>query len=303
MTLCALDAVRPSYQWMHNHSLQYGLVPGLRHPDDARKLHQELETLGVTERHVQITMRMAGKLQARLGKRLTQLTGEDLMNYPRGIDVALQPSRNGLSTLWKGLHRLGWLVHESRVLPSVHRQRGQLSSEELVARHGVTGEFAEVLAEYLKHRSARLDYGSRRVHADYLVRLFWKDILEHHPEQQDFRLTPEQAEAWKQRLRVRTDGTPRGDVHPVPFAVRGFYLDVAPVGFTGLLLGPLGSGYPHPHVRAQGVRQVSTTAKQSNQAAHPHPGPPPASSGRQGRAEPEGNGRRPGVRGQGEIRG
>jgi hypothetical protein len=75
MTLCAVDAVRPSYQWMHNHSLQYGLVPGLRHPHDARQLRQELETLGVTERHVRITMRMAGKLQARLGKRLIQLHG------------------------------------------------------------------------------------------------------------------------------------------------------------------------------------------------------------------------------------
>lgn len=226
--LIVLDVVRPSHRWMDGKRLHLAHVTTARDPDDAKLLQQQAESFDCTAAQVKVTIRMAGQIQAHTGKQLRQLTPDDLLALPNESGQRLPGvSNKGLAMLWRALHQLGWIEHESAILPNRLRRRGQLSCEELVRFHGVDGEQGQVLAEYLKHRSAGLDYSSRKSLARNVVKLFWKDLLNHHPDLENFAITKEQAEGWKQRVQFTEAGQRRNDRYPILFAVRGFYLDIA----------------------------------------------------------------------------
>ena len=94
-------------------------------------------------------------------------------------------------------------------------------------RYGVSSPHREVFIEYLKQRSAAMDYSTLRNTARRLLKTFWLDIAAHHPGLTSFALTREIADAWKQRLRTRLDGKPRIGIYHQLFLVRAFYLDMA----------------------------------------------------------------------------
>ncbi len=227
LALIVLDVVRPSIPWMRNSNLRFSDIGAWRDPKDTATLLARLETFEISAQHVQVTLRLASQIQGHLGKHLRELTAEDLIAATAVTSTDI--GRNGTSSLWRALHQLGWITHPSATLPHRARQ-GQQSCEQLVAFYGGTGEQGQVLTEYLKHRTAGLDYPTRKAMARNLVKIFWGDLLAHHPhlaEQSSFAITREQAEAWKQRINFNEDGSPRRDPYPIMFTVRGFYLDIA----------------------------------------------------------------------------
>ncbi|MEI2810745.1 MAG: tyrosine-type recombinase/integrase [Nocardioides sp.] len=224
--LIVLDVIRPSYPWMRGSSMRLTDVTTMRDPKDGATLHQVLLDHENHPRRAAVSLRLAAQLQAFTGQHLRELDAQDLLDFTE-LCPGADAGRSGLGTLWRALHHLGWISHPSATLPPRRRRRGQLTCEEMVAGYGVDGELGEVLVEYLKHRTAGLDYPSRKGVARNLVKLFWRDVLDHHPDQASFAITRVQAEAWKQRIRFNEDGTPRIDPYPIMFTVRGFYLDVA----------------------------------------------------------------------------
>lgn len=229
LALTTLDVIRPSYRWMRGSSLVLGRIGLWRDPNDTAVVETLLRTYETSEGFVRRVLRLLSQLQGHTGKRVRDITAQDIFDFTDQVPKALA-GNSGASTLWRVLHELGWLQHESTTLPSRYRRRGQLSCEDLVDYYKVDQTHRQVLLEYLKHRTAALDYPSRRSVALSLLKIFWVDVVNHHPElaeQPTFALTHEQIAGWKERVRLTESGDVRGDPYPIMFAVRGFYLDIA----------------------------------------------------------------------------
>ena len=228
VALMTLDVIRPSYDWMNGSKVRYLGISTWRDPEGTEILRGKLASLGSATAYARVGMKLASQVQAHTGKSVREITAHDLLELRDSFDVG--GWRGGGTVLWEAMHQLGWIEHPSTTLPSKRRRKGQLSSEELVDSYLEPGPHRDVLVQYLKHRSASLDYSSRTGLARNLVKNFWRDLVDHHPElatQPSFAITREQAEAWKQRVRVNEDGTPKLDPYPVLFVVRAFYLDIA----------------------------------------------------------------------------
>jgi integrase len=131
------------------------------------------------------------------------------------------------------------LLTESGVLPADAPPRlraavlpGRRTIEQLVDGYGVECRpVRDLLVDYFTERSAGLDHNSVRTIAGTICGRFWRDLEIHHPGIDSLRLSPEIAQAWKDRLKqVRTpDGQTRpraGYRHELVF-VRAFYQDIA----------------------------------------------------------------------------
>lgn len=165
----------------------------------------------------------------RTGKRLGQLQGEDLLFY---ADVVRTSGRNRREHLaWELLVALGPFAGEPITLRAAWSAKGntrQHSVETLVDRYGIpAGGVRDLLVDYLRELKPSMDYGSLEGWAYRLVRLFWWEVLQINPTQDDLRLAPEVAAEWRERLSMTTDGQPRREIHSILFAVRGMYRDLA----------------------------------------------------------------------------
>ncbi len=78
----------------------------------------------------------------------------------------------------------------------------------------------------MKERAPALDFNSLRQLAYRLVKLFWRDIEERHPEVTSLNIPTKVMEEWKCRLRVLPNGKPRLEVVAILFHIRSFYLDI-----------------------------------------------------------------------------
>lgn len=227
--LLKMDVIRPTYAWQQGASVfTYQQLSDHRDADNTRIVRSRLDQLGSSgvTKLVWVTL---GKIQAHTGKSVRQITAHDLLT----MDAALAQLpihtqyRRSLVRLWRVLTELGWITHESIAWPAHPVREPQLSPEQIVDRYNVSSPQREVFIEYLKQRSAAMDYSTLRNTARRLLKTFWGDIAAHHPGLPSFALTKEMADGWKQRLRTREDGLPRVGVHHDLFLVRAFYLDMA----------------------------------------------------------------------------
>jgi len=132
------------------------------------------------------------------------------------------------------------MLKKAGVLPAAAPERlrvlrldGRRSVEQIVDGYGIQCRAVrDLLVEYLTERSPDLDHTSLRSNARNLCRLFWRDLEIHHPGIDSLRLSPEVAQAWKERLaQIRdADGQPvrpRVNYRSELVYVRAFYEDIA----------------------------------------------------------------------------
>jgi hypothetical protein len=132
------------------------------------------------------------------------------------------------------------LLKKTGVLPAMAPERlrvlrldGRRSIEQIVDGYGIAcGPVRDLLVEYLTERSPDLDHTSLRAVARNLCRLFWRDLEVHHPGIDSLRLSPQVAQAWKERLAYirAADGQPmrpRVNYRSELVYVRAFYQDIA----------------------------------------------------------------------------
>lgn len=72
-----------------------------------------------------------------------------------------------------------------------------------------------------------MDYGSLEGLAYRLGRLFWAEVLDINPDQQNLHLAPDVAAQWRERVKATLDGLPRRETASAYFAVRALYRDLA----------------------------------------------------------------------------
>jgi integrase len=132
------------------------------------------------------------------------------------------------------------LLKETGVLPAAAPSRlralrieGRRSIAQIVDGYGIECRpVRDLLVEYFSERAPELDHTSLRSIARNLCRLFWRDLKIHHPGIDSLQLTPQVAQAWKERLaHIRdADGQPvrpRINYRSELVFVRAFYEDIA----------------------------------------------------------------------------
>ncbi|MGJ3190756.1 tyrosine-type recombinase/integrase [Paenarthrobacter sp. FR1] len=164
----------------------------------------------------------------RTGKRLRNLTGEDVLAYSH-IARSTRHAKEHLA--WEILVALGPLADEPPTLraawhASVSSRRHTVKT--LVDRYNVPNSgVRDLLISYLEELKPNMDYGSLEGMAYRLVRLFWCEVVDINPEQQDLRLAPDVAAQWRQRIQVTLAGAPRRETSSTYFAVRALYRDIS----------------------------------------------------------------------------
>jgi hypothetical protein len=191
-----------------------------------------------------------------------------------------QSPGRGIAAAWPLLHGMGLIpAWVPRTLQDA-RIRGRRSVEDLVDRHQLRNrEVRDLMVEYLRRRSAEVDYATTENLVRCLVEYFWKIIEQISPDQADLFLTEEQVQAWKERLLVRKDGKPRTHIEAPFLTVRGFYLDLQ----TWAAAEPAGPAGSRPARSGTPTCGGSTSASAGSASGWP---PAPASASRCWRSSP-----------------
>ncbi|WP_218107610.1 tyrosine-type recombinase/integrase [Micromonospora peucetia] len=129
--------------------------------------------------------------------------------------------------VWNVLHRMGHFAASTPATMRAAMLRGQLSTAELVDRYPIVHQgVRQLLIDYITRRRAETDYATINNLARSLTHHFWEKIEDLNPGQADLRIDPQTYEVWREQLRTRDDGQPRGNADDILIAVRSFYLDL-----------------------------------------------------------------------------
>lgn len=163
---------------------------------------------------------------------LRDLTPQALMFYAhewrRICSVNYKKTRFGARVLWEVLCEIG---HFSADTPTTLRRAIAGTTRDvavLVRGYGLENKSVEaVLIDYLHVRFAEgLDYSTATGLTRKLARNFWRAVEQVNPGQADLHLSQATYEAWKARMRVKEDGTPRIEFDNLLLAIKAFYLDL-----------------------------------------------------------------------------
>jgi integrase len=224
--LIAYRVVRPGYRWLLDYGLGdlYQLLFDTTEREARRELRRAAHELGLGAHALSQVWRLVGRVLAHTGKPLREVTADDLLELraaTRGTGHVLC----GHFTVTRLLFHLG-IVKEPLLSPSYFRTE-RPTIEQLVDSFGIRNvEVRRAFVLYLKERAPALDFNSLRQLAYRIVKLFWRDIEERHPEVTSLNIPAEVMEAWKRRLRVLPGGKPRLEVVAILFHIRSFYLDI-----------------------------------------------------------------------------
>ncbi len=225
--------IRPGYAWLQRQGFA-ALAEEMGATTDAADFARVAQAAGerqLAPRTLGNVMLLLARVLVHTGKHLDELTSEDLFEY---ADVFHErgPGRgagraSGLHATHMLLRHLG-VVHEDPISVGSRQRSRRRSVPDMVDRHDLTSpKVRQLLIAYLTERAPGLDYASLRQIEIRLVGTFWADINRHYPELDTIVLPPGVAHAWKDRIRLLANGTPRRDLPKLFMVVRGFYLDIA----------------------------------------------------------------------------
>lgn len=227
--------LRPSYGWQLASTMPNNFAEKLLVTSDP-EVFERLRRLPVYQRAVtrqQLdALGCVTRVLIRTGRRVEQLTGEDLLFYADVVKTSGRHRREHLA--WELLVALGPFRDEPPTLRAAWSAKGntrQHSAATLVDRYGIPPSgVRDLLVDYLGEVKAGMDYGSLQGLAYRLVRLFWWEVLQLNPGQTTLHLPPATVTAWRERLALTSDGRPRREIHSTLFAVRAFYRDLVEWG-------------------------------------------------------------------------
>jgi integrase len=226
--------VRPSYEWMFS-AKQWqnsrGAVTFLdvAEPEETARMRELPQYRAAHELVRRNAENAIARILVRTGKRLGQLTGEDILAYSHIARMNQRHAKEHLA--WELLVALGPLAGEPPTLraawhANVANRRHTV--ETLVGRYGIPQSgVRDLLIDYLEELKPNMDYSSLEGLAYRLVRLFWAEVLEINPAQENLPLAPDVAAKWRERVKVTLDGLPRRETASTYFAVRALYRDLA----------------------------------------------------------------------------
>ncbi|MFC0429964.1 site-specific integrase [Kutzneria buriramensis] len=198
-------------------------------PGTLDTMRRFVESVGMSESHLQQGLRVISSLVLHTGRDLPELTAEDIISVRALGRRCRGEAFPGTFPAWDLLRAVGVIQSQDSLKDAL--RHGQRPTAELVDQHNVQSTtIRNVLVRYLEERRPGLDYGSFRGLVGELVKVFWVDIETHHPGIDSLRLPPEVVDGWKQRLLTYVDKAGnvrerRGRVD-IMMRVRGFYLDI-----------------------------------------------------------------------------
>lgn len=226
-TLILEGFVRPSYAWLLRVRLRL-LYHNLRSTVQKEAFDALLAVApgtGASAATVKQALVVLSRIVVHTGKGVREVTTEDVLSYGEAVR-ATGRNASGVRVAHRLLRAAGCTGDPPLTSGYGHRLN-RLSVEQSVDRHGIEcGEVRDLLVEYLKERSAALDYPSAKQLADRLAGKFWRDIELHHPGIGSIDLPAGAAEAWRKRSETLPDGRPRKDFNELFVVVRSFYLDI-----------------------------------------------------------------------------
>lgn len=263
--------VRPSYSWLLTSTYKRSSTSRFllaSEPEALLRLRQLPAYLRAPEQAQRNAETCLARILIRTGKRIDALTSEDVLSY---ADVVRTSGRHNKEHLaWELLVALGPLAGEAPTLRAAWAESTnsrQHTVAGLVTRYGIPDSgVKDLLTDYLSELKPSMDYGSLESLAYRLVRLFWGQVLEINPLQQDLRLSPEVASAWRQKLTHTLDGKKRTDISSTYFSIRALYRDLAEWSHDeperwAIWVAPT----PLPRLES---RQISKISKQARSKMH-----------------------------------
>lgn len=234
----AVDAIRPSYEWMHRAHSELRSLPdcvlGHRDPTgrdlivDTIAEHAPRDVVRI--RHTSHAVHQLARVLAHTGKsNIAAVVLEDL-NEDRELARG-QRKQIPSGAAYNALSRAG-LLHEDAPTRFINARRtGQLTVEELVDRTGIQNKrVRDFFVDYFRARSVGLDYGSLAGLVGFLVKNFWCEIEDLRPGIPTMEIEPELFDAWRERIKIIRNGTragqPRKDTTVLLVHVRRLYYDV-----------------------------------------------------------------------------
>lgn len=227
IALVVLGVVRPAMVWLRTATPPHLFIVFRSVVDTTAfsLLESKLETLRLSKTSKMMALNALTLLRIRTGTPLLQISSSQFLSVESEWK-ALRRTRS-IGVAWQTLQACGALAGEPADYRALLR-KGQLTVAQIVDAHGPTNpDIRSLFIEYIKERSAALDYSSMTSLVRMLVKNFWVDIERNHPEVAAIRLPGNVATAWKQRLRYLPGGRERADYFAHLIAVRAFYLDLA----------------------------------------------------------------------------
>jgi hypothetical protein len=227
------QVIRPGYEWLlrQRQPLMLAQARTVLDADGFRRLEDE-----ATEAAGWAKSDALGKITwmvIRKGGPVSDITVGDCVELTEALQEHHFRGSAGRPLFYALLKKTGVLPTSAPERLRVLRLDGRRSIEQIVDGYGIAcGPVRDLLVEYLTERSPDLDHTSLRAVARNLCRLFWRDLEVHHPGIDSLRLSPQVAQAWKERLaHIRAaDGQPlrpRVNYRSELVYVRAFYQDIA----------------------------------------------------------------------------
>lgn len=153
--------------------------------------------------------------------------------------------------------------HPTGIFPQATKRQPARSIEDIVDSYQIRQPQRDVWVEYLKHRSAGLDYSSLKNLIYNLIGVFWSDIQRHHPDLDTFAVDQQMMDGWRRRTEFKPDGSPRRGLLTVVIQIRAFYLDVGQWAHGDSFWAPWATPCPVPRtdVKKQQKHRRKTVAR------------------------------------------
>ncbi|WP_406136836.1 tyrosine-type recombinase/integrase [Streptomyces sp. NBC_01089] len=231
--LVAGQAIRPSYPWLLRQRVTVMLAESraASDPDAFQRLEQLAQHATATARSD--ALNKLTWIVIRKGGLVSDITVGDCIELTAALEEHHFRGSAGRPLFYVLLKETGVLPASAPLRLRALRIEGRRSVEQIVDAYGIECRAVrDLLVEYFTERAPELDHVSLRSIARNLCRLFWRDLEIHHPGIDSLRLTPEVAQAWKERLAFIRDlqghpVRPRVNFRSELVFVRAFYQDIA----------------------------------------------------------------------------
>jgi len=226
-TLILEGVIRPSYAWLFRtpHRRLYANLRATVARDAFATILADAPAVGASGGSVAQAELVLSRIVVHTGKRLSQITTADLLDYSAAIGSTGRFA-SGMRIAHQLLRHAGYLTDPPLSTGSAYRLN-KPSIAQLVDRHAIAcTAIRDLLVLYLEERAAGLDYPSATQLTNRLAKLFWRDIEQHHPGIDTIALSRTVIDAWKRRNEALPNGQPRKNFNELFMVVRSFYLDL-----------------------------------------------------------------------------
>lgn len=231
--MVAGQAIRPGYRWLlrQRQVLMLAETRDAIDPEGFRSLDPHMQHVAGWARSD--ALNKLTWIVIHKGGLVGDITVGDCVELTKALQEHHFRGSAGRPLFYAALKKSGVLPPAAPERLRVLRLDGRRSIEQIVDAYGIQCRpVRDLLVEYLTERAPELDHTSLRSVARNLCRLFWRDLEVHHPGIDSLRLTPDVAQAWKERLaHIRdADGQPvraRVNYRSELVFVRAFYEDIA----------------------------------------------------------------------------